>query len=370
MDTHGALVGINTAIVAKSLGVEGIGFAIPVNMVRGVLDEIVARGRVVRGWIGIVPQDITEQQAAQFGLARSRGAAHQSLRGQVPALKAGLRPGDMLLEIDGTPVQSARDAIARVAAHKPGTYVTLQRAAQRRDRSRHALRSPRGLAISESQALRHSDRRWMRRWPRRLKAALEQDGGAVMLSGGNTPRPAFAKLGAERLHPGRGFALLYSDERYVPANSRRATIALHYLWSPLCAFPSTGTLRVRTELPCPMRQTTTIAVFRSCCQPTVRSLWACSGLGADGHTASLFSPADLERARGRLAIAVDRPDGMQAISVTPALLQRVEHVLFVVTGQDKRAALTAFLARDPKLVAWRAVANCADVEVWIEGVDV
>ncbi len=125
VDTNGALVGINTAIVAKSLGVEGIGFAIPVNMVRGVLDDIVARGRVVRGWIGIVPQDVDEQQAAQFGLP-SHGVLLTNLYVDSPALKAGLRPGDMLLEIDGTAVQSARDAIARVAARKPGTPITLK----------------------------------------------------------------------------------------------------------------------------------------------------------------------------------------------------------------------------------------------------
>lgn len=125
VDTNGALVGINTAIVAKSLGVEGIGFAIPVNMVRGVLDDIVARGRVVRGWIGIVPQDITEQQATQFGLP-GHGVLLTNLYVDSPALKAGLRPGDMLLEIDGAAVQSARDAIARIAARKPGSAITLK----------------------------------------------------------------------------------------------------------------------------------------------------------------------------------------------------------------------------------------------------
>jgi S1-C subfamily serine protease len=66
IDTTGALIGINTAIVAKNLGVEGIGFAIPVNLVRGVLDEIVAHGHVIRGWIGIVPEDITDAQATQL----------------------------------------------------------------------------------------------------------------------------------------------------------------------------------------------------------------------------------------------------------------------------------------------------------------
>jgi serine protease DegS len=70
VDSSGALIGINTAIVAKNFGVEGIGFAIPVNMVRGVLSDIIAHGRVIRGWIGIIPQDITEEQAAQFGLSQ------------------------------------------------------------------------------------------------------------------------------------------------------------------------------------------------------------------------------------------------------------------------------------------------------------
>jgi len=125
IDASGALVGINTAIIAKSLGVEGIGFAIPVNMVRGVLDDILTKGRVVRGWIGIVPQDITEEQAAQFGLARA-GVLLTNLFRDSPALKAGLQPGDMLIEVDGTALHSAQDAITRVAAHRPGTTVTLR----------------------------------------------------------------------------------------------------------------------------------------------------------------------------------------------------------------------------------------------------
>jgi len=125
VDSSGALIGINTAIIAKSLGVEGIGFAIPVNMVRGVLDDIVNKGRVVRGWIGIVPQDITEEQAAQFGLAQA-GVLLTNLFRDSPALKAGLEPGDMLKEIDGAPLHSAQEAIARVAAHRPGTTVTLR----------------------------------------------------------------------------------------------------------------------------------------------------------------------------------------------------------------------------------------------------
>ena len=125
IDTSGGLVGINTAIVAKSLGVEGIGFAIPVNMVRGVLDDIVAKGRVVRGWIGIQPQDITDEQAAEIGLAQG-GVWLENLYVGSPAQKAGLQPGDLLIEIDGMPLHNAQEAIARVAAHRPGTMVVLR----------------------------------------------------------------------------------------------------------------------------------------------------------------------------------------------------------------------------------------------------
>jgi Do/DeqQ family serine protease len=125
IDTSGALVGINTAIVAKNLGVEGIGFAIPVNLVRGVLNDIVAHGRVIRGWIGIVAEDVSDAQAAQLGLARG-GVLISNLYVGSPAQQAGLQPGDILLAIDGTPLKSAQETIARIAAQKPGTTLTVR----------------------------------------------------------------------------------------------------------------------------------------------------------------------------------------------------------------------------------------------------
>ncbi|MGB6486260.1 MAG: trypsin-like peptidase domain-containing protein [Steroidobacteraceae bacterium] len=124
VDSDGALIGINTAIVAKSLGVEGIGFAIPVDMVRGVLHDIIEYGRVVRGWIGIVPEDISDAEAQQLGLARG-GVVVANLYFGSPGLEAGLKPGDLLLAIDGTPVTSAEDANARIATRKPGSTLTL-----------------------------------------------------------------------------------------------------------------------------------------------------------------------------------------------------------------------------------------------------
>jgi len=125
IDTRGALIGINTAIVAKSLGVEGIGFAIPVNMVRGVLADIISHGRVIRGWIGIVPEDISREMAAEYGLAQG-GVVLATLYVGSPAQQAGLETRDLLLAIDGTLVQSAQDALGRIAAHKPGSVATIR----------------------------------------------------------------------------------------------------------------------------------------------------------------------------------------------------------------------------------------------------
>jgi serine peptidase DegS len=125
IDTSGALIGINTAIVAKNLGVEGIGFAIPVNLVRGVLNDIVAHGRVIRGWIGIVPEDVSAAQAAQLGLARG-GVLISNLYVGSPAQQAGLQAGDILIAIDGKPLTSAQETIASIAARAPGATLTIR----------------------------------------------------------------------------------------------------------------------------------------------------------------------------------------------------------------------------------------------------
>ncbi len=111
---------------------------------------------------------------------------------------------------------------------------------------------------------------------------------------------------------------------------------------------------------------TTSGSCASCSLQAPRVTLGLLGLGADGHTASLFSAADLERARGQLAIAVQRPDGMSAVSVTPELLARVAQPLFVVAGSGKRAAIQALIAEDATLIAWRAVQGCPQVELWLE----
>jgi S1-C subfamily serine protease len=110
---------------ASAAGVEGIGFAIPVNLARGVMQEILDHGRVIRGWIGIVPEDVADEQAQQLGLAHG-GIVVANLYVNSPAATAGLQPGDIVLAIDGKGPKSAQDALGQIATHRPGVKTRLK----------------------------------------------------------------------------------------------------------------------------------------------------------------------------------------------------------------------------------------------------
>jgi serine protease DegS len=124
INANGELIGINTAVLAKNLGVEGIGFAIPVNLVRGVMTEILTKGRVVRGWIGIVPADIDQIEARRFKLPQA-GVVVAKLYIDSPAAQAGMEPRDIVLTVDGVKVVSAQDTLTRIANAKPGDKVRI-----------------------------------------------------------------------------------------------------------------------------------------------------------------------------------------------------------------------------------------------------
>jgi len=127
INARGELIGINTAVLNKrsgNLSVEGIGFAIPVNLARGVMKDILDHGRVIRGWIGILPEDVDDEQAKQLGLPASGVVITNMYRGS-PAVAAQLRIGDIVTAIDGKPVRSARDTLSQIAAQKPGVSITL-----------------------------------------------------------------------------------------------------------------------------------------------------------------------------------------------------------------------------------------------------
>jgi serine protease DegS len=125
IDAHGDLVGINTAVLNRAYGgPEGIGFAIPVNLVRGVMEQILAHGHVVRGWLGFVPQDLSQEQAAQLGISSS-GVTVVNILVKSPAFDAGVRPGDLITSLDGDAVRSSQDLVIKLAALKPGSAVEL-----------------------------------------------------------------------------------------------------------------------------------------------------------------------------------------------------------------------------------------------------
>jgi Do/DeqQ family serine protease len=125
VNTAGELVGINTAIFARDAGIEGIGFAIPVNLVRGVMEEIFKNGRVIRGWLGVVPQNVTPEQARALG-APDGGVFIANLYKDSPALRAGLLPGDLITQIDDEPMHSAQQALSYVARLAPGATVRIR----------------------------------------------------------------------------------------------------------------------------------------------------------------------------------------------------------------------------------------------------
>jgi serine protease DegQ len=126
VDAGGNLVGINTAIFSRSGGSMGIGFAIPVSTAKMVLEQIVRNGSVTRGWIGVEVQEITPALAESFKLGGTRGALIAGVLRGSPADRAGIKPGDVMLEVQGKPVSDPNSLLNLVAALQPGSAATMK----------------------------------------------------------------------------------------------------------------------------------------------------------------------------------------------------------------------------------------------------
>jgi serine protease DegQ len=126
IDASGSLIGLNTAIFSRSGGSMGIGFAIPVSTAKMVLEQIVKTGSVTRGWIGVEVQEITPPVAESFKLGSTRGALIAGVLRGGPADKAGVKPGDVLLEVDGKPVADPAAMLNLVAALAPGASASMK----------------------------------------------------------------------------------------------------------------------------------------------------------------------------------------------------------------------------------------------------
>ncbi len=125
INVYGELVGINKAILSRGGGNQGVGFAIPINMAGNVMDQIVANGRVVRGWLGVMIQPVTPAVARAFELDEPSGALVGDVTPASPAEESGLRQGDIMLEIDGEAVEDTRELRLTVAMLGPGVEAIL-----------------------------------------------------------------------------------------------------------------------------------------------------------------------------------------------------------------------------------------------------
>lgn len=126
VNAWGELVGVNTAIFSQSGGSHGIGFAIPVDLAKDVLTQIIEQGRVIRGWLGVKIQDITPELAESFKLAEPSGVVITNIILNGPADQAGLDRGDVITHINDQKVRDLRETLDQISKHKPGEKISIR----------------------------------------------------------------------------------------------------------------------------------------------------------------------------------------------------------------------------------------------------
>jgi serine protease DegQ len=126
VDSAGNLIGVNTAIFSRSGGSMGIGFAIPVSLARQVMQQIIQTGSVTRGWIGVEVDDLSREMAESYKVADAKGVLIAGVVRGGPADRAGVRPGDILMEVNGQAVPNPSAMLNVVAAVQPGSVATLK----------------------------------------------------------------------------------------------------------------------------------------------------------------------------------------------------------------------------------------------------
>lgn len=188
---------------------------------------------------------------------------------------------------------------------------------------------------------------------------------AVMLTGGNTPQGVYRRIAQHPPVIDQGLHLLISDERLVPADDPRHNFARCAPMIRSLGVPPPNVLRVETEHGS-LEQAADdyhrrLSEFLLTGAPITLGIL---GLGTDGHVASLFDFGDLERGQGRFAVGVRRVPGPDRISVTRELLTRIDRLVFLVTGTDKRATVDRLRNSPRDVVAGRAVEGMRDVAVW------
>lgn len=189
---------------------------------------------------------------------------------------------------------------------------------------------------------------------------------AIMLAGGTTPLAAYAQLARNPPPLSPHCHVLFSDDRHVPADSPHSNYGQI---KPLLAdwgLPDGRIMHVRGDLPITDATIDYGRQLQAFLQAGGTVPLGLLGLGADGHTASLFNADHIRQGQEACTLAVARPDGLAGISVTPKFLREVNRIIFVVTGAAKKA-MAERLVRDPKgIPAGAAVAGHTHVELWTD----
>lgn len=168
VDAEGRLIGINTAILSRSGGFQGIGFAVPANLARNVMEQLATSGKVVRGYLGVTIQDLNADLAAQFELKDRKGALVADVAPGSPAQKAGLQSGDVLVTFNGKPVTDSRHLKLTVATVPPGQKVKTE-----------VLRDGARKTVEVAIAARPTDRSLAQSGGRGGFGGVEQDTGTL-----------------------------------------------------------------------------------------------------------------------------------------------------------------------------------------------
>lgn len=187
---------------------------------------------------------------------------------------------------------------------------------------------------------------------------------AVMLSGGQTPLPVYAEVARRRVRAADDCSVLFSDERMVPPASPESNYGNTREFLTRLGFDESRVMRVHGEIGLKRAADQYACLLNRFLKFGGRITLGLLGLGSDGHTASLFSLEDVRKAGGSMAVAVRRPEKPDRVTVTPDLLKRVETLIFVVTGADKREAVARLLKRPEQCPAGLAVRDARNVQVW------
>lgn len=188
---------------------------------------------------------------------------------------------------------------------------------------------------------------------------------AVMLAGGRTPLPAYQLLLQQKFAVSPTAHILLSDDRMVPPTSPESNFAGLSRVIAALHIPDKQVFRVKTELDITKAADDYNKTLSDFLSKGGRIPFGLLGLGADGHTASLFSLADVQRGRGRYAMAVPRTGGPSRVTVTADLLARVGSIVFLVSGPDKRDIIQTFSRAPETVTAGMAVARCLNVQLWV-----